>query len=341
LLRTQEAKKNDQSPLETFSREHYLMFQKGCNEDTQLFFLGDFQMMRLPVTAHALTVSAGQTENEGFHQFVRQAMEAPILSADEELQLATRYRNLHDLEAAHQLVHAYLRLVIKTAREYVHYRLSLPDLVQEGTVGLMHAVKQFDPERGARLASYAIWWIRAAIHDFILRSWRMVKIATTRMKRQLFFKLRQSKDSSALLSRQEAAELAEKFATDVETILEVDGRMIGGDESLNQPLLEEGEEWIEQIPDHRPNQEMHMLAVDRQQWLQRLVRNGCAQLNEREQQIVSARYLAEEPQTLDTLAQTLSISRERVRQLEKRALEKLRAFFLSAPAGQELLSALP
>ncbi|MBF0096047.1 MAG: RNA polymerase factor sigma-32 [Magnetococcales bacterium] len=294
-------------------------------------------MMRLPVTTPALTTT-GQIEDNGFRQFVRHAMEAPILSAEEEVQLATRFRTINDLDAAHQLVHAYLRLVIKTAREYVHYRISLPDLVQEGTVGLMHAVKQFDPERGARLASYAIWWIRAAIHDLILRSWRMVKIATTRMKRQLFFKLRQNKDSSALLTRQEAAELAAKFATDVETILEVDGRMIGGDESLNQPLLEEGEEWIEQIPDHRPNQEMQMLSMDRQKWLQRLVRNGFEQLNEREQQIVSARYLAEEPQTLDTLAQTLSISRERVRQLEKRALEKLRTFLLAEPAAQELLS---
>ncbi|WP_130470918.1 RNA polymerase factor sigma-32 [Candidatus Magnetaquicoccus inordinatus] len=294
-------------------------------------------MMRFPVASQAVTVPLVQTEENGFRQFVHQAMQAPVLSAEEEMQLATRYRSNNDLQAAHRLVHAYLRLVIKTAREYVHYRLNLPDLVQEGTVGLMHAVKQFDPQRGARLASYAIWWIRAAIHDYILRSWRLVKIATTRLKRQLFFKLRQSKDSTALLTRQEASELAEKFATDTETILEVDGRMIGSDESLNQPLLEEGEEWIEQIPDHRPNQEMQMLSADRQKWIRRLLQSGFARLNEREQQIVTARYLAEEPQTLDSVAHSLAISRERVRQLEKRALEKLREFFVSAPAGQELL----
>ncbi|MBF0183535.1 MAG: RNA polymerase factor sigma-32 [Magnetococcales bacterium] len=294
-------------------------------------------MMRLPVPTHATPFPLVQTEDNGFRQFVRQAMEAPILSAEEELHLATRYRQAHDLDAAHRLVHAYLRLVIKTARDYLNYRISLPDLVQEGTVGLMHAVKQFDPERGVRLASYAIWWIRAAIHDFILRSWRMVKIATTRLKRQLFFKLRQNKESAALLNRQEAAELAEKFATDVDTILEVDGRMLGSDESLNQPLLEEGEEWIEQIPDHRPNQEMQMISQERHHRLRQLIHAGFDRLNEREQQIVSARYLQEEPQTLDSLAQSLTISRERVRQLEKRALEKLRAFLLAAPAGQELL----
>ncbi|MBF0462791.1 MAG: RNA polymerase factor sigma-32 [Magnetococcales bacterium] len=294
-------------------------------------------MMTLPVAIHSAHDPVVREEDEGFQRFVRQAMEAPLLSASEELELATRFRANQDREAAHRLVHSYLRLVLKTAREYRHYRVSLPDLVQEGTVGLMHAVKQFDPRRGNRLASYAIWWIRAAMHDFILRSWRMVKIATTQIKRQLFFKLRQAKTSTALLNRQEAEELARKFGTDVETILEVDTRMTGSDESLNQPLLEDGGEWIEQIPDHRPNQEMQQMSVERQQWLQRLVRTGFATLTPREQQIVTARYLAESPATLDTLAQTLAVSRERVRQVEQKALAKLRTFFLASPAGQELL----
>ncbi|MEO5339549.1 MAG: RNA polymerase factor sigma-32 [Magnetococcus sp. MYC-9] len=293
-------------------------------------------MMHWPVAVHAARTPALGEGNEGFRQFVHQAMEAPLLSADEESELATRFRVEHDLEAAHKLVHAYLRLVLKTAREYRNYQVSLPDLVQEGTVGLMHAVKQFDPQRGNRLASYAIWWIRAAIHDFILRSWRMVRIATTRVKRQLFFKLRQTKKSAAPLNRQEAEELAQKFGTDIETILEVDHRMLGRDESLNQTLLDNGGEWIEQIPDQRPNQELRMLSADRQAWLRRLTDRGLETLNPREQQIISARYLADAPQTLDALAQTLEVSRERVRQIEKKALEKLRAFFLATPAGQEL-----
>ncbi|MEO5364144.1 MAG: RNA polymerase factor sigma-32 [Magnetococcus sp. DMHC-8] len=294
-------------------------------------------MINLPVAVHPACRTILPGEDEGFRQFVRQALAAPVLSATEESELAVRYQTRNDLEAAHQLVHAYLRLVLKTAREYRHYRVSLPDLVQEGTVGLMHAVRQFDPGRGNRLASYAIWWIRAAIHDFILRSWRMVKIATTRVKRQLFFKLRQTKASAALLSRQEAEELAQKFGTDVETILEVDGRMVGQDESLNQPLLDDGGEWIEQVADHRPNQELQLLSSERREWLHRLIKTGLARLSPREQHILAARYLDDAPQTLEALAQTLAVSRERVRQVEKRALEKLRTFLLDAPAGRELL----
>lgn len=279
------------------------------------------------------TLPAHLKSAAGFQQFVQQALEAPILSADEECALATRFQMENDLEAAHRLVHAYLRLVLKTAREYRHYHLDLPDLVQEGTIGLMHAVKQFDPQRGNRLATYAIWWIRAAIHDFILRSWRMVKIATTQIKRQLFFKLRQTKASAAPLNQAEAEALARQFGTRVETILEVDHRM-NPDESLNQPLLDEGGEWLEQIPDHRPNQEAQMLSAERQQWLRRLTQGGLATLSPREQQIIAARYLTEPPQTLEKLAQTLAVSRERVRQVEKRALEKLHAFFVASPEGQ-------
>lgn len=290
-------------------------------------------MTTLPVAFSQInTLSAPQEGAAGFQRFVQQALEAPLLSADEEHTLATRFQMENDLEAAHKLVHSYLRLVLKTAREYRHYHLDLPDLVQEGTIGLMRAVKQFEPQRGNRLASYAIWWIRAAIHDFILRSWRMVKIATTQIKRQLFFKLRQTKASAAPLNRAEAEELACKFGTHVDTILEVDQRM-NRDESLNQPLLDEESEWLEQIPDHRPNQEAQMLSVERQQWLRRLTQDGLATLTPREQHIITTRYLTETPQTLETVAQTLVVSRERVRQVEKRALEKLHAFFTASHAG--------
>ncbi|MEO5350622.1 MAG: RNA polymerase factor sigma-32 [Magnetococcus sp. YQC-3] len=294
-------------------------------------------MDTLPVVVYSSPILAGGEGGEGFRRFVQQAMAAPILTAEVEWELATRLQRENDLEAAHTLVHSYLRLVLKTAREYRNYQVSLPDLVQEGTVGLMHAVKNFAPERGTRLASYAIWWIRAAIHDFILRSWRMVKIATTRVKRQLFFKLRQTKATAAPLNRQEAEELARKFGTDVDTILEVDQRMAGRDESLNQPVLEDGGEWIEQIPDYRPNQELQMLSAERRQWLGQLLHKGLEALNPREQQILTARYLADVPQTLDSLAHALAVSRERVRQIEKRAMEKLREHLLASPAAQELL----
>lgn len=298
-------------------------------------------MTTLPVTAHRSTALAIQEGGLGFQQFVHKTMQAPILSEEEEYDLATRFRQKNDLEAAHKLVHAYLRLVLKTAKEYIGYRLALPDLVQEGTVGLMHAVKSFDPDRGSRLSTYAIWWIRAAMHDFILRAFRMVKIATTRVKRQLFFKLRQTKASAAPLNREEAEVLAKKFGTDVETILDVDGRMNGADASLNQPMLnEEGGEWIEHIPDQRPNQEHRLMASEQKQHMKTMIQKGLDHLNPREQQIVSARYLLENPQTLEALAQMFSISRERVRQVEKRALEKLRAFFQAAPEGEALVESL-
>ncbi|WP_130472952.1 RNA polymerase factor sigma-32 [Candidatus Magnetaquicoccus inordinatus] len=273
-------------------------------------------------------------QEQGFAAFVRRALQSPLLSAEEELRLATQ---LHEgterqaREAAHALVHAYLRLVIKTAREYLHYRISLPDLVQEGTVGLMMAIRKFDPKRGNRLAAYAIWWIRASIHELILRSWRMVRIATTQIKRQLFFKLRQSKLSAARLNRDEAEELAQRFGTDAETILEVDCRMISPDESLNQPLNEEGDEWLEQIPDLRPNPERALLFSEQARQQSALLRDGMQTLTPREQSILAARFLSEEPHTLDSLAQEYAISRERVRQVEKRALEKLRSFFQAAP----------
>jgi RNA polymerase sigma-32 factor len=294
-------------------------------------------MTALPVATHARPTHSlsAHDHGAGFQDFVRRALQAPMLTAEEEYALAIRFREQDDLEAAHALVHAYLRLVIKTAREYLHYHVSLPDLVQEGTLGLMLAVRKFDPRRGNRLMAYAVWWIRAAMHDLILRSWRMVRIATTQIKRQLFFKLRQSKPSSSLLNREEAEELARRFGTDAETILEVDCRMVGPDESLNQSLADDKGEWIEQIPDHRPNPERALLSQEHKQRAHALIHAGMAQLTPREQWIVTSRFLEEEPPTLDALAQTLSISRERVRQVEKRAMEKLRTFFQTTPDGRE------
>ncbi|MEO5363348.1 MAG: RNA polymerase factor sigma-32 [Magnetococcus sp. DMHC-8] len=292
-------------------------------------------MTVLPVAVHSLGELATQDNGAGFWGFVRRAMQAPLLSAEEEFQLALRLQEGDDLEAAHQLVHSYLRLVVKTAREYLHYRVSLPDLVQEGTVGLMVAIRKFDPHRGNRLAAYAVWWIRAAMHELILRSWRMVRIATTQIKRQLFFKLRQSKVSGALLNREEAEELAQRFGTDPETILEVDCRMLRPDQSLNQCAADDGEEWIERIPDQRPNPEHALLSSEQTRQTHALIQAGLQRLTPREQWIISARFLEENPPTLEALAQTFAISRERVRQVEKQALAKLRAFVQTTPTGRE------
>ncbi|MEO5378632.1 MAG: RNA polymerase factor sigma-32 [Magnetococcus sp. DMHC-6] len=272
----------------------------------------------------------------GLWHFLQQALHAPILTAEEELQLAARLRDHNDVKAAHKLVASHLRLVFKIARDYQGYHLNLQDLIQEGTIGLMHAVKRFDPERGVRLSTYAVWWIRAAIHEFILNSWRMVKIATTQIKRQLFFKLRQSKSSLAPLTSEEADELALKFGTNRKNILEMDSRMNGFDSSLNQELVEDGGDLIHQIPDDRPNQEVAAISMQQQRLGTTLIRQGMQTLDPRERQVITERYLLPQPKTLEAIGTTLAVSRERVRQLEKRALEKMRLFFLQSPEGREL-----
>ncbi|MBF0428367.1 MAG: RNA polymerase factor sigma-32 [Magnetococcales bacterium] len=295
-------------------------------------------MTNQSVAIHRSFDLSSQNNGAGFQHFVQQAFQAPILSAEEEQELATRFKERNDLEAAHKLVHSYLRLVLKIAREYGNYQLHLPDLVQEGTVGLMHAVKKFNPSLGHRLSTYATWWIRASIHEFILNSWRMVKIATTQLKRQLFFKLRQAKESPLPLNWEEAEELAKKFGTDAATIIDMDGRMMGSDSSLNQTIMEDDEgEIINLIPDNRPNQEYTTLAQEQEQRTHSLVKQGLSQLNPREQMIITHRFLTGKQKTLDALATTLSISRERVRQIEKRALEKLKNFFETIPDGRDLV----
>ncbi|MBF0446621.1 MAG: RNA polymerase factor sigma-32 [Magnetococcales bacterium] len=275
--------------------------------------------------------------DSGFGKFVRQALQAPMLSPEQEYELAVRFQKKKDLEAAHRLVFSYLRYVLKIANEYRNYQLNFSDLVQEGTLGLMQAVKKFDPDRGNRLSTYAVWWIRASIHDFILRSWRMVKIATTQLKRQLFFKLRQEKKSMAPLQLEEAEELAEKFGTNAETILEFDSRMGGADTSLNQPVLDGSGEMINLIVDQRPNQELEMADQQQQMMMNRLIGVGMKNLTSREQLIISARFLSDNQETLDSLGEKLSVSRERVRQIEKAALEKLKRFFQNSQVGRDLV----
>lgn len=294
-------------------------------------------MTTFPVALPGHSEMVVAEDNSGLRKFWQQATQAPVLSSEEEYDLAKRFREQDDLDAAHQLVRAYLRLVLKTAREYMNYRLNLADLVQEGTVGLMHAVRKFDPDRGNRLSTYAIWWIRAAIHDYILRSWRMVRIATTQIKRQLFFKLRQAKSTLGPLSHEEAEELAAKFHTDVATILDVDQRMAGADTSLNQPVHEDSGDMIDLIADTRPNQERRMVSHQQDEMRVALVQRGLETLSERERHIVTQRHFAERQETLEDLAQKYSISRERVRQIENRAMEKLRTFFRSIPESKELV----
>ncbi|MBF0610852.1 MAG: sigma-70 family RNA polymerase sigma factor [Magnetococcales bacterium] len=278
-------------------------------------------------------------QGDQFQTFLQLIYQAPLLTAEEETQLALRYREAGDITAAHTLVTSHMRLVVKTAREYKGYGLPMADVIQEGILGLMQAVKRYHPERGARLATYALWWIRAAIHEFILNTWSMVKIGTTQLKRRLFFKLRQNKSNLSPLSLEEANELAEKLGADTQTILEMDGRMSGKDDSLNRQMLDQGGEILNLIPDHRPNQEMRYLALEKNRLLVRLVAQGLQKLDPRERYIIENRLMTDAPKTLETLGEEMSVTRERIRQLEKRALEKLRTFFQSTPEGREMIPA--
>lgn len=259
-----------------------------------------------------------------FQRFLNAVRQAPMLSAEEERDLAQRFRTREELDAAHRLVFSHLRLVLKIAREYLGYRLPLPDLVQEGTLGLMQAVKRFDPDRGARLATYASWWIRASIHEFILRSWSLVKVATTQLKRRLFFKLRQAKEGLSPLTHDEATELATRLGADTATVLEMDGRLSGADASLNQSVLEDAGELLDRVPDHRPNQEQRLLGAEKARVLGTWLKEGLEELDPRERVIIEERFIADRAVTLEELGQRFGVSRERVRQLEQRALGKMR-----------------
>ena len=255
-----------------------------------------------------------------------------LLSAQEEHDLAFRYHRDDDLDAAHQLICANLRFVVKIAQEYRNYGLKLLDLIQEGNVGLMLAVKKFEPERGIRLITYAVWWIRAYIHNFIIRSWSLVKIGTTQAQKKLFFKLRQTRQALAQLNgNAETVELANQLDVREEDIEEMSMRLSGRDSSLEAELIP-GEDFSlkDTLVDSRENQEELLGKYEEQQHRSAKVQNALTVLNDRERHIIERRILTDEPVTLQELADKYGISRERVRQLESNALKKLRSM-LSAP----------
>ncbi|MBF0154477.1 MAG: RNA polymerase factor sigma-32 [Magnetococcales bacterium] len=249
----------------------------------------------------------------------------PLLTREEELALALRFREQADLEAAHKLVSSYLRYVVRIAREYhSYYGLRLMDLVQEGSIGLMQAVKRFDPHKGYRLATYALWWIRAAIQEFILRTWSLVKIGTTAAQRKLIHHLRQIRNRIERLDDPQVKSLANTLGIDSQTVLEMNQRISAPDESLNRSLVEGGEEMQNLLEDSRPNQELLLLAAEEASWRHRISSQALATLDPRERLIVEKRIMADTPVTLEWLGEQMGISRERVRQLEKRSLVKMR-----------------
>jgi len=279
-------------------------------------------------------------------RYLQEIRKFPMLEPEQEFMLAKRWQEHEDPAAAQTLVTSHLRLVAKIAMGYRGYGLPLSELVSEGNVGMMQAVKRFDPDRGFRLATYAMWWIRAAIQEYILHSWSLVKMGTTAAQKKLFFNLRKLKGQ---LQAIEDGDLPPEIVTTIATKLEVpendvinmNRRLASPDHSLNAPLRADGEgEWQDWLVDQEESQEAKL--GDRQELgLRRdLLQNAMKTLNDRERHILTERRLRDEPVTLEDLSRKYNISRERVRQIEVRAFEKLQKSIKSAAMGQRLLSAI-
>lgn len=255
----------------------------------------------------------------------------PMLEAEEEYSLAKDWLEKNDTKAAHKLVTSHLRLVAKIAMGYRGYGLPVADLIAEGNIGMMHAVKKFDPEKGFRLATYAMWWIKAAIQEFVLRSWSQVKIGTTASQKKLFFNLRKIKGKiNALedgdLSNKQVSYIAKSLDVSEDDVVTMNRRMLGGDHSLNsQVSRHDGEEaeWQDMLADHRENQEIEYENFQEKNIRNKMMQQALDLLKPREKDIIIKRRLIEPPKTLEDLSQEYKVSRERVRQIESRAFEKL------------------
>src|SRR5580692_11279165 len=254
----------------------------------------------------------------------------PMLERDEEYRLAKRWRELGDRDAGNQLVTSHMRLAVKVAMGYRGYGLPAAEIISEGNVGLLLALNRFDPEMGFRFATYAIWWIRASIQDYILRSWSLVKIGTTTSQKKLFFKLRSAKSKIAALESgdlhpDQVALIAKSLDVPDQEVVEMN-RRLAGDKSINAPLREDGEtgEWQDHLVDQSPSPEAIVVEQDEKDHQHDALVAAIEVLDDRERRIFEARHLADEPQTLEDLAEVFNVSRERIRQIEVRAFEKVR-----------------
>ena len=275
--------------------------------------------------------------------YLREIRKFPMLHADEEYMLAKAWQEHDDLEAAHKLVTSHLRLVAKIAMGYRGYGLPLSDLIAEGNVGMMQAVKRFDPERGFRLSTYAMWWIKAAMQEYILHSWSLVKIGTTAAQKKLFFNLRRLKrDIKAIeegdLSPEHVAAISERLDVSKEEVVAMNRRLAGGDQSLNAPIRMDGDgEWQDWLTDEKESQETRLGTAQEFRLRQKLLGEAMHGLNSREREIIVARRLHEPPVTLEELSKQHNVSRERIRQIEVRAFEKLQENIKHAAAKEGLL----
>jgi RNA polymerase sigma-32 factor len=296
--------------------------------------------------ARSMVPSVASSE-AGLSRYMDEIRRFPMLLPDEEYMLAKSYTEHGDVDAAHRLVTSHLRLVAKIAMGYRGYGLPMGEVVSEGNVGLMQAVKKFEPERGFRLATYAMWWIKASIQEYVLRSWSLVKMGTTASQKRLFFNLRKAKTKLQALGDgdlrpDQVAEIATKLNVSEADVVSMN-RRLGGDASLNSPIKAgEGEsgEWQDWLVDNADSQETMLIEQDELDSRRSMLSGALGDLNDRERRIFTARRLAEEPVTLEELSSEFNISRERVRQIEVRAFEKVQAFVV-AQAQRQAVAGLP
>jgi RNA polymerase sigma-32 factor len=280
----------------------------------------------------------------GLARFIENAKKFPMLTPERERQLAERWRDGRDRSALDELLGSHLRFVIKIARGFTGYGLPFADLVAEGNVGLMQAAEKFDPDRGFRFATYAMWWIRAAIQEYVLHSWSLVKMGTTASQKKLFFNLRRLKGQMEELETGDLSpETIKKIATELDVpetdVVEMNRRLAGADSSLNAAVGEDGDsDWLSLMADERPNQEAVIVERDELEKRRRLMSQAFDTLNDRERRILALRRLQEEPSTLEELSHEFNVSRERVRQIEVRAFEKLKKALLGAAANTPAIS---
>tara|TARA_Y100000590_G_scaffold46429_1_gene49233 strand:- start:2682 stop:3572 length:891 start_codon:yes stop_codon:yes gene_type:complete len=280
----------------------------------------------------------------GLSVYLAQIKKFPMLDAEEEYMLAKNWRSTGNIKSAEKLVTSHLRLVAKIAMGYKGYGLPLNEIISEGNVGLMQAVKKFEPEKGFRLATYAMWWIKASIQEYILRSWSLVKMGTTTAQKKLFFNLKKIKNQIAPkaegdLKKEHVKDIANKLDVSEDEVVSMNRRLAGKEHSLNAPIGEDGDQWQDWLVDKEMDQELKFSQKEEMEKRKDLLQSSIKILNNREKEILFARRLTDEPLTLENLSKKYKISRERVRQIENKAFEKLQKHMLNSAKSKNLLPA--
>ena len=279
----------------------------------------------------------------GLSLYLAQIKKFPMLDAEEEYMLAKNWKEKGNLKAAHKLVTSHLRLVAKIAMGYKGYGLPVNELISEGNIGLMQAVKKFDPDKGFRLATYAMWWIKAGIQEYVLRSWSLVKMGTTAAQKKLFFNLKKIKKQIAPreegdLKKEQVKEISKRLGVKSEEVISMNRRMMGQEKSLNDPIKsDEKGEWQDWVVDDGLDQELYVSQKQELDEKKSLLSDAIKILNDRERKIIEERKLSENPKTLDELSKKYKISRERIRQIETKAFEKLQKAMLNSNKSKNLL----